>query len=171
MSATSSPSVRENPEPPAPDAVFAVVNPLMKLLLRSPLHGLVSDDLMLITFEGRRSGKQYTTPVGYHLVDDEESSDGRTVLAFTHSPWWRNLRGGRPVRLRLRGEDRTGIATPRTDPETVGTYVRRLIDAHGVDRVRRLGFEIDGDEPPTAAQIADAVEETVAIEIELEHGS
>lgn len=51
-----------------PPAVFRLVNPLMKLLLRSPLHGLVSKRLMLLTMTGRKSGKQYSIPVGYTQV-------------------------------------------------------------------------------------------------------
>ena len=42
-----------------------VVNPFMKWLLKSPLHGLVSSHYMLITVKGRKSGKLYTTPVEY----------------------------------------------------------------------------------------------------------
>lgn len=36
---------------------FRVINPLMEALLRSPLHGLVSDSLLLVTFTGRKSGR------------------------------------------------------------------------------------------------------------------
>jgi len=34
-------------------------------LLQSPLHGLVSQGMLLITVTGRKSGKTYTTPVEY----------------------------------------------------------------------------------------------------------
>jgi hypothetical protein len=42
-----------------------VVNPLARRLLRSPLHGLASGRLALITYTGRHSGRRYTIPVGY----------------------------------------------------------------------------------------------------------
>ncbi len=72
----------------------------MRFLLRSPLHGLCSGSLMLITFSGRRSGKKFTTPVRYIEND-------RTIRCFTTSDtqWWRNLRGGADVVLRVRGKD------------------------------------------------------------------
>jgi len=45
-------------------------NVFMGGILRSPLHVLLSRNTLLITFKGRRSGKQFTTPVNYALVGD-----------------------------------------------------------------------------------------------------
>ena len=81
------------------------LNPLIITILRSPLHPMMSKAIMLITFTGRKSGKRYTTPVSY-------SRQGETVYVFTHGTWWKNLRGGAPVSLRLRGQDRNGFALP-----------------------------------------------------------
>jgi hypothetical protein len=150
--------------PPASEFAYSVVNPLVSLLLRSPLHGLVSDDLALITFTGRVSGEEYTTPVGYHELDD-----GRT-LVLTHSDWWRNLRGGRPVTLRIRGEDREAVATPETDPEAVADDLRALAEAVGPGNLRRLGLEYDGEGLPSRAALREAAEGTVILEMELREG-
>ena len=38
-----------------------MVTNIMKFVLRSPLHGMVSKTVLLITFTGRKSGKTYTT--------------------------------------------------------------------------------------------------------------
>ncbi len=40
-----------------------VANPFVRLILRSPLHGTMSAGLLLITYHGRKSGKEYTLPV------------------------------------------------------------------------------------------------------------
>jgi hypothetical protein len=45
-------------------------NPLIALILRSPLHPLVSRRLALITVTGRRSGRTYTFPLGYEQDGD-----------------------------------------------------------------------------------------------------
>jgi deazaflavin-dependent oxidoreductase (nitroreductase family) len=79
------------------------VNHAMKFVLGSPMHGMVSKSVMLITFTGRKSGKTYTTPVSY-------SQDGGQVTVFTHATWWKNLRSGAPVTLRIRGRDLQGLA-------------------------------------------------------------
>lgn len=87
-------------------------NRVVALLLRSRLHSLLSRRLTLITVTGRRSGHQHTFPVAY-----EESAQRLTipVLWPQRKLWWRNLRDGAPIRLRLRGTNRTGHAHVRLD--------------------------------------------------------
>ncbi len=82
-----------------------IVNQTMKFVLRSPLHGIVDKQILLITFTGRKSGKTYTTPVSY-------SQHGDQVVIFTHASWWKNLRGDVPVSLHIRGRDLQGLAEP-----------------------------------------------------------
>jgi hypothetical protein len=78
-------------------------NPLLALLLKSPFHRLASQSLMLVTVSGRRSGRRLTLPVNY-LQD----GDTLFVLSSAGRSWWRNLRGGAPVRLRLDGRELSG---------------------------------------------------------------
>jgi hypothetical protein len=97
-----------------PEPLFLIINPMMRILLRSPLHFVQSKSLMLITFTGRKSGRRFTTPVRYVQVGD-------TVRCFT-SPenlWWRNLRGGAAVSLRLEGKELPYWATIQADPAAV----------------------------------------------------
>jgi deazaflavin-dependent oxidoreductase (nitroreductase family) len=96
---------------PSGHAPFAVVNRtgnvLIGALLRSPLHGLASGGLALISVTGRRTGRTYTFPVGYR-------QDGDRVTIVVGWPerkrWWRNLRDGGRVGLRLCGVERAGHA-------------------------------------------------------------
>ncbi|MFC4359571.1 nitroreductase/quinone reductase family protein [Halobium salinum] len=152
-------------DPPASALAYRVVNPAVSALLRSPVHGLVSDSLGLITFTGRKTGKRFTTPVGYHELDD-----GRTLI-LTHSPWWENLRGGRPVTLRVRGEDREAVATPRTDPDAVADDLRALVEHVGAGNLRRLGLDYEGEGLPSRAALRDVAEKTVILEVDFEVGT
>jgi len=52
--------------------IIRVMNPLIITILHSPLHSMMSKATMLITFTGRKSGKQYTTPVSYSQEGDQE---------------------------------------------------------------------------------------------------
>jgi deazaflavin-dependent oxidoreductase (nitroreductase family) len=79
-------------------------NPIVSWLLRFPLHGLMSGSTMLITFSGRKSGKSYTTPVNY-VWDDRTS----LVVSPKNRLWWRNLRGGIPVTVRVRAQNLRGV--------------------------------------------------------------
>jgi deazaflavin-dependent oxidoreductase (nitroreductase family) len=104
--------------------VNRAVNPLVRALLRSPAHGLVSGHLALITVTGRRSGRTYTFPVGYHR-------DGDRVTIGIDWPerkrWWRNLREPARVELRLAGERHTGTAQAHGD-EGSGVTVEIQLD-------------------------------------------
>jgi len=76
------------------------INPLVRAVLGSPLHRLLSHKLMLVTVRGRRTGRLRTIPVGY-----AQAGDTLYVLVgdYQTKTWWRNLQGGTPVKLRLRG--------------------------------------------------------------------
>ena len=115
------------PEGHAPFAVFnRLGNPGIRLLLSSPLHRLASGRLALITVTGRRSGRTFTFPVSYRLVGDVVTIG---VGWPERKAWWRNLRGeGAPVRMRIRGADRSGHAVARGD-ERQGVTVEVTLDS------------------------------------------
>ena len=116
------------PDAPAGHAPFALWNRsgnrLVGVLLRSPLHPLVSRHLALITVTGRRTGAQHTFPIGY-----QDSNEKLTipVLWPERKLWWRNLRDGAPVSLHLRGTDRSGQAKARVD-DGGGVTVEVILD-------------------------------------------
>jgi deazaflavin-dependent oxidoreductase (nitroreductase family) len=119
------PSPGSPPKGHAPFAVFnRTANRVVRGLLRTPLHRVASGRLALITVTGRRSGRAYTFPVAY-------SQDGDHVTIGVEWPqrkvWWRNLRDGGDVRLRLRGVDRAGHAQAHGDEHT-GVTVRVALD-------------------------------------------
>src|SRR5215470_11409582 len=78
------------------------LNPVIVAVLRSPLHGLLSANLLVLGFTGRRTGRRYRLPLSY------VERDGRLYLCTRTAFWWRNLRGGALVELRLRGRDVVG---------------------------------------------------------------
>jgi len=82
----------------------AIGNSIVKRILSWPLHGIISTSFMLITVTGRKSGKLYTTPVNY-----ARERDVITVVSRKNRIWWRNLRGGAPVTVRVRGKDLKGV--------------------------------------------------------------
>ena len=81
------------------NSVMKFGNVLMKLLLRSPLHRMLSETMMLVSVKGRKSGKIITTPVNY--VRD---GDQLLVTSLRDRNWWRNLRGGAQATLYLQGK-------------------------------------------------------------------
>lgn len=116
-------------------------NPIAVAILRSPLHGLMSNSVMLLTYRGRRSGRAFTTPISY-------VRDGGDILAVASRDhaWWRNLRGGAPVRVRLRGRELRGtgrLLEGRAGEEGL-LCVLRAVPAYR----KHWGVELDGDGRP-----------------------
>lgn len=88
-------------------------NVALKALLRSPLHALASGRVALLTYTGRRSGREHTLPVFYL-----DKGDRITVAVGwpDRKVWWRNLTGdGAPVQVLVRGVWLTGHAVATRD--------------------------------------------------------
>ncbi len=133
---------------PPPRALFRALNPLMAAMLRSPLHRFVSGKFLLLSFTGRKSGRRYTTPIGY-------SRQGDTLLLGTSAPWKHNLRGGAPVRVRLQGRERTGKAQVIADEAGLAERYRAMA-ANTPDYLRMVGIRVDPDGTPNRDDIAGA---------------
>ena len=82
--------------------VFGRANPVMARLLRSPLHPLLSSRILVLRFEGRRTGRAYRVPVTCYPAD----GGALNVLTSADTVWWRNLEGGVPATALYRGRER-----------------------------------------------------------------
>jgi hypothetical protein len=138
-----------------------MLNKTMTFMLRSPLHRFVSKSLLLITFTGCKSGKVYTTPVSYSQEDHQ-------VRIFTHARWWKNLCGGAPVSLRLRGKTVTGNA------ETIDEDKRAVADGLAA-HLRQVPFDakfynVTFDERgcPKADEVEKAAQAVVMVRVTLD---
>ena len=84
--------------------------------LSSSAHDRLSNNHVLITMTGRRSGRQITLPVNYRRVTDEplnEQKDAEEKIVIgTEADWWLNLKNGAEVQLQLAGRARKGYARP-----------------------------------------------------------
>ncbi len=78
---------------------FRLLNPITRVIARSPLHGLVSDNVVVLIFPGIKSGSIYSIPVSYLETSDKE------MVCLTDRPyiWWRNLINNKNIQILLRG--------------------------------------------------------------------
>jgi len=99
-------------------------NDFVKFFLRTSLYVFMGDT-MLITVMGRKTGKKYTTPVGFY-----REGDTLWILSSRDRTWWRNVCDGAEVEMRIRGKDVKGFAEAVLDEGTVAAqlmeYVRRI---------------------------------------------
>ena len=134
---------------------------LMKYLLRSPLHGIFSKNTMLLVFRGRKTGKVFSTPVDYlHL------REGDVLTAFTDSPWQRNLLGGAPVTLYLKGKVVKGFAEVIDDRDAVTEALTHFL-LHVRRDARFYGVSFDADGQPIREQVERGSQHHVMLKIRL----
>jgi deazaflavin-dependent oxidoreductase (nitroreductase family) len=144
-----------------PRLLMRVMNVVPRLVLRSPLHGLMDGKVLLLGFDGRRSGRRYTTPMSYVRVGDE-------VYMTTEAPWWKNLSGGAPVEMRLGGESRRGFAETLTREEGVAEVLRTIL-RHYPGYRRFVGVTVDERGRPEEETILEAARRgRVGIRVRLE---
>lgn len=136
------------------------VNSMMKTILRSPLHNLVSKSVLLISFAGKRSGNLFTTPVSYSQVGDQ-------ITIFTHATWWKNLDQETPVTLRLRGKDIKGYPQAVSDDKLA--IAEKLAEhlTHVPSDAQYYAVKLDETGRPNMDQVKKAVESVVMIRVSL----
>ncbi|MCY3811388.1 MAG: nitroreductase/quinone reductase family protein [Gammaproteobacteria bacterium] len=94
-----------------PEFLFPIINRVMKLLLASPAHGLLSGSIMTIHFTGRRTGRARSTPVRYI----REDLTTVTCLTGRQTRWWQNFLSPAEVQLQIAGRRVAAVAYSAPD--------------------------------------------------------
>ena len=132
-------------------------NPIMVWLLYSPLHRMLSGMMMVLNYSGRKSGKAYRLPVGYKRVDGT-----LLTISYKQRTWWRNLRGGVPIFIRLQGKDVSGRAEVIEDELGVVEGLSAFIG--GDPKAGRMfGIKINTDGQPDPESLQQAAQERVIV--------
>ncbi len=116
---TSDTTVALPPSPPK--FVITILNAIISILLRSPLHGALSKSTLVLSFKGVKSGKMYTFPVGYYDLQEN------TLFVIPLHGWWKNLRGNVPVVVWLKGRKYQGVANATQGDDKTVQELERLI--------------------------------------------
>jgi hypothetical protein len=110
---------------PIPRRMVDCVNTRVVALRTSPRWGrVVSRHLTVVTYTGRRSGRTFSTPVGYRRSADVVTIGVRLP---ERKQWWRNFSGeGGPLSMELDGAVQTGHAVADVDAKGRVTITVRL---------------------------------------------
>jgi hypothetical protein len=134
-----------------PDAILRAVNPVLRFLLRTPLAGPAREQMMVLSFTGRKSGRRYSVPVSAHRIDN-------TLYALTGAPWKHNFRDGATAEVLHNGKTTTVHGELITDPAVVADLSRRCAESYGVKRAQRMmGLKFRDQRIPTLEEFTDAV--------------
>jgi len=140
-------------------------NTIVIWLLQSPFHGLMSRNTVLIGYEGRKTGKRYFVPVNFVRVAGEDG-DHLLITSERGRTWWRNLRGGSPVDLRLQG---TGLKAMARSLEEIQEVEEGLMTyfAHAPGSARYFNVGLDDGGRPLREEIVRAAQERVIIKVDI----
>ncbi len=141
-------------------ALLPAVDRLMRAWLRSEWHRPVSSTMMVLTFEGARSGKACSFPVGY-----AEGPEG--LVTFTRFSWWKNCREERSVSVRLRGREVRGTAVAVRDPEGVAEHFAYYLRRNPHDG-RYFGVRVGRDARTDPGELARAAGRLVMLRVRVE---
>ena len=136
-------------------------NSIMRWLINSPLHFFVSKNLLLMTYIGRKSGKSYTTPMNY--IDIEGTL---YTLSSRDRLWWRNLRGGADVNLRLQGANIPARAQVIEDEDQVFQALTAYFNS-APQIAKYVAINLESDGTPNLADVEKAAKERVVVRTEL----
>ena len=135
-------------------------NDFVKFLLLTPLYVFMGDT-MLITVTGCKTGKKYTTPVGFY-----RDGDTLWILSSRDRTWWRNVCAGAGVEMRIRGKDVKGFAEAVLDEGRVAAqlieYIRRIPMS-----ARSLGVRLRENGEPHPEDAARLAEERLFVRIKI----
>jgi hypothetical protein len=138
-----------------PVTIFRAANKVIRPLLASPLHNILSGRLMLLTYSGRKSGKQFTIPIGYF-----HWNDGEILSMSSLRSWIVNLRDGRTVSLRIRRRQHTAVPTVIEGNTEIAALLKEFAQRKGAKAAKGLMLDLPGDRLPTDDELIAAAAKT-----------
>lgn len=115
-------------------------NDFVTFFLRTPLHVFLGNT-MLITVTGCKTGRKYSTPVGFY-----RENDSLWILTSRDRTWWRNVKNGSKVSLLLKGKYVDAFAQAELDEKDVEArlfdYIRQMPMA-----AKPLGIRMENKSP------------------------
>lgn len=138
-----------------PLVLVRMMNPVLRALLPTPV-GRAIKPFALLSFNGRRSGRRYRVPVGWHA-----DSRGRP-LVITPAPWRSNFAGGVEAVVYYRGRASTMHATLETRPHVIAEELNAMVDA-GLS-LRMVGIRVPPGHRLDAQDVAELDRQAIRFE-------
>jgi hypothetical protein len=142
-----------------PDRLLKIANPMLRFLLGTPLAGPLRGQLMVLSFTGRKSGRQFSIPVSAHHIDG-------ALYAIANAGWKANFRDGHDAEVLHAGKTTKMHGQMISDPAVVADLAHRCAEGYGVKKAQRMmGLKFRDDRIPTVEEFAEGLarEKIVAV--------
>jgi hypothetical protein len=133
----------------------------MRNLLRTPLAGSLRDQMMVVSFNGRKSGRRYSIPLSAHRIDNN-------LYAITSAPWKHNFRDGADAEVLHNGKTTAMRGELIQDPSTVAELSRRVAESYGVKQAQRtMGLKFRDGRIPTVEEFTEVAQRDKLVAVRL----
>ena len=141
------------------DLLNSITDPIVKLLLRSPLYKLADKNIVLIIYTGRKTGATHSEAVNY-------VKEGKTlhIICERNRTWWCNLRGGAAVKIILESKQYSGWADLKEDQDSVLVELRKIFSANP-QNFHLANVRMDQNGKPDESDLSAVAKNRVAIVI------
>ena len=143
---------------------FTVLNPVMRILLRSGFHRLASRDITILAYRGRKTDRSYEIPLSYVYR-------GQNILLLSsyNTRWWRNFTDEPyPVELLVKRKTLRGKATLHSgQSEFLSSHVAFFLKQLPRD-ASIYGVKMDLSGEPTKTTMERIGDRVILVVVELE---
>ncbi|MDX1886044.1 hypothetical protein [Mycolicibacterium sp. 120270] len=140
---------------------FARANTVVRPLLQSPLHSIVSGRLMLLSYSGGKTGKHYSFAIGYFPWEDGE------VVVSSSANWPKTIGNAQNVRVLIKRRWFAARPTAVRELEQKADLLGEFAKRNGPRAARGLMLGLPGDRQPNRQELLDAAAKTTFVRFAL----
>ena len=133
--------------------LFRFINPIVRLILNSPIHFLISHQILLFRVVGRRSKRIFEIPASCAHINDS-----LVCVTLRENLWWKNFKDIETQEIYFKGKKiNKNISINFTDNAFVRDKLKELIEHNPIDAFF-AGVKLDKNKVPNSADLDKAAE-------------
>ena len=133
--------------------LFRFINPIVRLILKSPFHFVISHQILLFRVVGRKSKKIFEIPASYAHIDDS-----LVCVTLRENIWWKNFKNIDKQEIYFKGKKiEKNISIDFTDNDFVRHKLKELIEHNPIDAFF-AGVKLDKNKVPDSNDLDKAAE-------------
>lgn len=128
--------------------LFRFINPFVRIILKSPIHFILSHQILLFRVIGRKSKKIYEIPASYAHIND-----ALVCVTLRENLWWKNFIDIEDQDIYFKGKKiNKKISINFSDDNFVREKLKELIEHNPIDAFF-AGVKLDRNKVPNSEDL------------------
>ena len=128
--------------------LFRFINPFVRVILKSPIHFILSHQILLFSVIGRKSKKIYEIPASYAHIND-----ALVCVTLRENLWWKNFINIENQDIYFKGKKiNKKISINFSDDNFVREKLKELIEHNPIDAFF-AGVKLDRNKVPNSEDL------------------